>query len=115
VNKVGRAPLEIRYSAIGRFPTCDAASIALSQSPKPQSHAAFASGARVHELAHSIEVAVGNAHDLLHELGRLRREQVGYQRLRRRRLKRDRRERGARGKKGPAGDRFDHDGAPQRD
>jgi len=33
VKIVGRAPLAIRYSAIGRFPTCEAASIGVSQSP----------------------------------------------------------------------------------
>ena len=40
---VGGAPCSIRNSAIGRFPTCDAAPSAVSQSPNPQSHEAFAS------------------------------------------------------------------------
>ena len=40
---VGGAPCSMRNSAIGRFPTCDADPSAVSQSPKPQSHDAFAS------------------------------------------------------------------------
>src|SRR4051794_6136238 len=43
VKIVGRAPFAIRNSAIGRLPTWDAASIGVSQSPKPQSHDARAS------------------------------------------------------------------------
>src|SRR5436190_12972784 len=46
VKIVGRAPFAIRYSAIGRLPTCDAASIGVSQSPNPQSQDARARAGR---------------------------------------------------------------------
>src|SRR5580700_4627409 len=46
-NSDGGAPCEIRYSAIGRLPMWEAAPRAVSQSPKPQSQAAFASDCRV--------------------------------------------------------------------
>jgi hypothetical protein len=42
----GRAPLEIRYSAMGRLPMCEAAPSAVSQSPNPQSQAARDSDGR---------------------------------------------------------------------
>src|SRR5271169_5926920 len=45
-NNDGRAPLEIRYSAIALFPMCEAPPNAVSQSPKPQSHAAHANEGR---------------------------------------------------------------------
>ena len=40
---VGRAPLSSRNSAMGLLPTCEAASMQASQSPKPQSTDARAS------------------------------------------------------------------------
>src|ERR1700722_4293485 len=45
-NSDGRAPLEIRYSAIGLLPMWEAAPSADSQSPKPQSHVARARDGR---------------------------------------------------------------------
>ena len=45
-KSVGRAPFEIRYSAIGRLPMCDAPPSASSQSPNPQSQDARASEGR---------------------------------------------------------------------
>ena len=42
-NRSMRAPCAIRHSAMSRLPTCAAAPRAVSQSPPPQSHVAFAS------------------------------------------------------------------------
>src|SRR5258708_14124567 len=42
----GRAPFAIRYSAMRLLPMCEAAPKAVSQSPKPQSQAAWASEGR---------------------------------------------------------------------
>src|SRR5215831_8850073 len=50
-NNDGRAPLAMRYSAIGRFPVWEAAPSESSQSPKPQSQAARASDGRASTIS----------------------------------------------------------------
>src|SRR5262249_1738021 len=50
-NSDGRAPLAMRYSAMGRFPIWEAAPSASSQSPKPQSQAARARDGRASTIS----------------------------------------------------------------
>ena len=62
VKIVGRAPLAMRYSAIGRFPTCDAASIGrfpVAVAPVPRR--ARQRRARRHQFLHARQVPVGDA------------------------------------------------------
>jgi hypothetical protein len=69
---VGCAPRAKSNSAMSRLPTCDAAPSAVSQSPKPQSHVAFARENLIpHQFLDPGEVAVGDDDRFLHQFGRL--------------------------------------------
>ena len=69
---------EMRYSAISRLPTCDAAPRQSSQSPKPVVCRSRERGMRIDQFAEAFDVAVRRHHGLPDHRRRLVWERVGH-------------------------------------